>query len=358
MTRTRKRTSLLIITIIISILFISLEAQTKDGCVVKRAVFELGSGVTTVAVAKVNKCNNSIIELQKQVQKSMPYQSYINTSADKKTLPKNAIEEGIGKIQEAKKELNVDCNSIKCVGIATAAIRNASNANIAVQQIFKETNVKVHIIPQKEEGWIGYHSAIVKANISAEEQKTAMVLDIGGGSYQVIYPEQDEHLVYSGMIGSSIFRAMVIELVKDYSLHETNTLNPMTVHEIDDAKLLAIKAIGEPITGVEQIKHLLQNSEKKVYGIGSFLKAIAKLSSNNKNINEINFDNIENTIKQLTLKSDDYIKQHYKDFPYSSEILTNLIFVYGIMKSLNVEMIHIVDVNNTLGTFVLPKYWS
>ena len=335
-----------------------LHAGIKDGCVVERAVFELGSGVTTVAVATVNKCTNTIVKLQKQVHKSMPYQTYLNTSADKKTLPKNAIEKGIVKIQEAKKELGIDCNNISCVGIATAAMRNAKNGNIAVKQISQETKVNVHVISQKEEGWIGYHAAVIKENISDKEQKEIMMLDIGGGSYQVVYPDQDERLVYSGMIGSSIFRAMVIELVKGYSLHETHTPNPMTQHEVDEAKLLAVKAIGEPITGVEQIKGLLQNSDRKIYGIGNFLKAMAKLSGNNDDITKIKLDNINTTIKELSLKSDDYIAQHYKDFPYVNEVITNLIFVYGIMKALNVETIHIIDVNNTLGAFVLPKYWS
>ena len=346
-----------------SIVFVNIGyAQTKSDvanneakCVVKRAVFELGSGGTTVATARVNKCANTIVTLGNQVQKSMPYQTYINTSADRKTLPEDAIKEGITKIQEAKKELGIDCSDIKCVGIATAAMRNAKNADIALEEIYKTTKVKVSVISQKEEGLIGYYSAVIKANLPAKKQETAIVLDIGGGSYQVVYPDQSECVVYSGMVGSAIFRAMVIELVKSYSLHETSTPNPMTQHEIEEAKLLAIKAIGEPIIGVEQIKHLLQNPNKRIYGVGSFLKGMAKLC--NKNTTEITIDAVESTIKQLTLKSDDYIANHYKGFPYVNEMVTDLIFIHGIMKVLNIEILPIIDTNNTLGTFVLPKYW-
>ena len=336
--------------------------QVKKECVVERAVFELGSGVTTAAVATVNKCTNTVVKAQGQIQKPVPYQTYINTSIDRKTLPKKATKDGIAKIQEAKKEMNIDCSNIKCIGIATAAMRNAKNANVALEEIFKATGVKISVISQKEEGLVGYYSAIVKGGLSTKEQKTTMVLDIGGGSYQVVYPGHNEHVVYSGRIGSSIFRAMVIELVKGYSLHEINTPNPMTYDEVDDAKLLAVKSIGEPIKGVERIQNLLKNPNGKIYGIGSFLKAMARLSNkgkiNDRNIEtKISIDNVISTIKELSLKSDDYIAANYKNFPYPNESVTNLIFVYGIMKAMNIKTIPIIDTNNTLGIFTMPKYW-
>ena len=58
------------------------------------------------------------------------------------------------------------------------------------------------------------------------------------------------------------------------------------------------------------------------------------------------------------MKSDDYIAANYKNFPYPNESVTNLIFVYDIMKAMNIKTIPIIDTNNTLGIFTMPKYWS
>lgn len=329
--------------------------KNKDTCIVERAVFELGSGVTTAVLAKVNKCTGTLINLQKQVQKKMPYQSYINTTNDRKTLPKEAIEKDINTIEEAKKELSVNCEKVECRGVATAAIRNAKNADELINNLYKKTKVKITVISQNEEGLIGYYSAMIKANIPATKRSTTIVLDIGGGSYQVVYPYNKNHLVYGGMIGSSIFRTMVIELVKNYEIDEIHTPNPMTHHEIDETKLLATKAIGEPILGVEKIKELLNNPDIKIYGIGTFLKAIAKLC--NTNNMEIKINDLTHLIDKLTLRSDDYIKEQYENFPYPNELITNLIFVYGIMHTLNINTLPVIDTNNTLGVLVLNKYW-
>jgi exopolyphosphatase/guanosine-5'-triphosphate,3'-diphosphate pyrophosphatase len=329
-------------------------SEFEDKCIVQRAVFELGSGVTTIALAKVNKCNGSVVDLQKQVQKKISFQDHINTSKDGATLSKEIIEEGITKIQEAKTELGINCDNVECRGIATAAMRSAKNSNEVLEEIYKKTQVKAVVISQKEEGLVGYHSAMIKAKLSKGEQVKTMVLDIGGGSYQVIYPDQDQQLVYSGMIGSAVFKSMVIELIKNNRVNDTDTPNPMTNNEVVRAKLLSKKSIGEPIVGVDTIKQLVQSPDIKLYGIGSFLKSIAKTCD--KDAMKIEMNVLTKLIDKLTLKDDAYIKATYKN-PYFNEMVTNLVFVHGIMKALNIKTLPIMDVNNTLGALVSTKYW-
>jgi exopolyphosphatase/pppGpp-phosphohydrolase len=332
-------------------------AASKGECIKQRAIFELGSGVTTVALAKVNTCTRSVLEIQKETKKKISYQDALNTNKDGEILSDTIIQEGIEKIQEAKKELGIDCDKIACRGVATAAIRSSKNAMKVVNAIYDKTKVKISVITQLEEGLVGYHSAMIKSKISKQDQETTMVLDIGGGSYQVIYPD---HHVYGGMIGGSIFKAMVIELIKGYDLKYIDTPNPMSKKDISKAKLLSKKSIGEPIAGVEDIKRLLKNPKVKVYGIGSFLKAIAQFSNKGGEKTgelEISLRSLTDLIDSSALKNDEDIKRAYKT-PYFKEMLTNLILVHGIMTALKIDNLQILDTTNALGALVMPQYWN
>jgi exopolyphosphatase/pppGpp-phosphohydrolase len=334
------------------------DATTRGDCIKQRAIFELGSGVTTVVVAKVNKCTGDVLEVQKQVQKKISYQDSLNTSKDGTTLSDKVVQEGIEKIQEAKKELGIDCEKISCRGLATAAIRNANNGITAANEIFDKTKVKISIITQMEEGLAGYYSAMIKSKISKQDQENTIVLDVGGGSYQVIYPNRDKREVFGGMIGGATFKALVIELIKGYDLKYTDTPNPLSMYEINKAKLLSQKAIGEPIAGVENVKKLLKDPKVRIYGIGGFLKAIAKSSSNGKKGTlSINLKSISNLIDSSALKNDEEIQKAYKTL-YFKEMLTNLIFVHGIMTALKIDNLPILDTTNALGALAMPQYWN
>ncbi|GAB3827397.1 Ppx/GppA phosphatase family protein [Pontibacter rugosus] len=73
--------------------------------------------------------------------------------------------------------------------MATSMVRNASNGDAFVKDIFKQTEIQVEVIDGAREAEFIYYG--VKAAGVLDEQ-TAMIMDIGGGSVEFIICNQNE----------------------------------------------------------------------------------------------------------------------------------------------------------------------
>lgn len=69
----------------------------------------------------------------------------------------------------------------KTIAVATAAIRNAVNGQELVDQVAKETGIKLHIISGNTEAYISYLGVINTLDI-----KDGIIFDLGGGSTELI----------------------------------------------------------------------------------------------------------------------------------------------------------------------------
>ncbi len=67
--------------------------------------------------------------------------------------------------------------------VATSAVREAPNAGDFLNRAITEAGVEVEIIPGREEAWLSYQGA-------AGDRNDAGVIDIGGGSTEIIYPSR------------------------------------------------------------------------------------------------------------------------------------------------------------------------
>ncbi|GAE95324.1 exopolyphosphatase [Gracilibacillus boraciitolerans JCM 21714] len=68
------------------------------------------------------------------------------------------------------------------VCVATATIRQAANQKDVVQQVKKETGMKIRTLSDQEEAYYGYLAVVNSTSIS-----TGITVDIGGGSTEVTY---------------------------------------------------------------------------------------------------------------------------------------------------------------------------
>lgn len=127
----------------------------------------------------------------------------IVTTADKthksKTISHAAIERIIEAIKEAKDKLSFDGKD--AVGVATAAFRLAKNAQEALETIRKETGVEFRIIDGEIEAkltTLAVEEALKKCGMDG---KSFMLVDIGGGSTEIILQKEGAFVAQSFDIG-------------------------------------------------------------------------------------------------------------------------------------------------------------
>lgn len=78
------------------------------------------------------------------------------------------------------------------IGVATAAMRKAKNAQVVLDKIKQATNITLRVIRGEEEAYLGYLAAV-----NSIDEKDAILFDLGGGSMEVILirNRKAEHLI-------------------------------------------------------------------------------------------------------------------------------------------------------------------
>lgn len=101
------------------------------------------------------------------------------------SLSKKCIEKTIESFEKFQKLLKEhDVRMIRAVG--TSALREAKNRLALVEQIEKETKIKVEIIDGVEEGRLIFDAVAEKVDLAG---KRSMLIDIGGGSVEITLTE-------------------------------------------------------------------------------------------------------------------------------------------------------------------------
>jgi len=115
-----------------------------------------------------------------------------------KIVSEDAIKRVVSAVNEAKAKLEFDGKD--AVGVATAAFRKAKNAKSALEAIKKETGVTFKIIDGETEAFLT--ALAVSEKLPHLEQKDCMMLiDIGGGSTEIIFKKDDKLVAKSFDVG-------------------------------------------------------------------------------------------------------------------------------------------------------------
>ena len=77
----------------------------------------------------------------------------------------------------------------KIVGVATSAVRDAKNGSQFIRNVDKRTGAKIKVISGEEEGQLIFLGAASGISIG---RKRALVIDIGGGSVELILGDQEK----------------------------------------------------------------------------------------------------------------------------------------------------------------------
>ncbi|MGK5595026.1 MAG: hypothetical protein ACSNEK_06690 [Parachlamydiaceae bacterium] len=176
-----------------------------------------------------------------------------------------------------------------------------------------------------------------------------VVWDIGTGALQVMtLNEQGQVVVFMQPLGSVPIRDYIIEVIKEGSLAEVATPNPIEEEQLKAADIY-IRSIARKAYPI--IKEKISQSGRRVYGIGRlFYHGVGPLMDNSQLVDR---SGLRNFIYQSLGKMD----EEFIDPNFANVDLNNCILVLGFMKALQIHEVELLDTTTAKGIMSYPQYW-
>lgn len=184
----------------------------------------------------------------------------------------------------------------KIIAIGTSAVRDASNKEVLLQEIYQKTGVRVDVISGEKEAELAFKG--VAGGIENCERKSILIVDIGGGSTEFTYGEKSKIKErYSLNIGAvRLTERYLYESLYDKShmqkLSEDIETNLMLLYRLKEiilsrGKRIVTVGVGGTITSLAAIDQNLDvyDSEKvhsyilTYHRVYSILNALSGMSS-------------------------------------------------------------------------------
>ncbi len=273
---------------------------------------------------------------------------------------------------------------IEAAGVATEAFRQARNGVYFTWLLSKE-NIKLQIISQKEEGHLGFMgamSALGSKTIENVDPTKIVSWDIGGGSLQIVgyhgssseKNEENPWDDFGNRLASNPMRTYVMEQIKHQAAVGVDQ-KPVSPNPILDPHLdMSGRAVAQRqlLSQSEdfaktQLKDLLeagwlQTTSAKIYGIGGVHNGILSFLKFQKNhAKDIGYSKRDLSVlldKVLAASDKELVEQFGLKPEYTIGTVTNILLVKSVMEATGTDRIEVLDVDNTLGTMIAPKYWK
>lgn len=279
------------------------------------ASIDIGTNTVLMLIANINKDDKTIKPLLNE---------YKMPRIGKGLVPGGAIsKERIEDLFQVLNKYSVligdySCNKIIAKG--TSALRLASNSQEIISAIRSKFGIDVEVISGKEEARLSYIGSI-----SAASSDTFIVIDIGGGSTEIISGSRTE-IKYS-----KSFNVGVVSLTERYIHHdppkprELTLMNNIIVNTFDELRDVlprnaAVIAVAGTPTSLSCMKMGLKKyNEEKVEG------------------SSLTRSQLQYFINELSLLSHTEIKEKYQQIVEGRDdiILTGTMILYNLTEILN-----------------------
>lgn len=325
--------------VILTTFFTQLHADVE-----RRAAIDVGSGGTKLAIADVDTETNQIVQILLDTSYPVPYQASLDKSEDG-TFDVKTKELGLETFKDIR-EIADQYQVEKVTAIATSAFRKANNSKAFISEIEKLTEIRVQVIPQREEGEIAFFSALATGEFNSEE---VVVWDIGTGSLQITTANSSDGLtVYMGeQMGSVAFKNYIVDAIQENDVEDVSSPNPMSEEDLKaaDSYARAFARKAYPI-----IKQKIQD-QGTVVGIGRlFYHSIRPLASEG---DVITRNGLRKFIETSLNKTDEELNN-----PFAHVDVSNCILTLAIMKALHMQEIRPIETTTTRGLLISPSYWK
>jgi len=331
--------------ILLAFLALSFSALGEE-CIFTRAAFDVGSGTTRMKVAKVNICKNKILQVFLKKELPVKYKEFLARNSTK-TLGPKMQKAGLAAFRKLK-DLAFKFKPKDYVGVATSALRQATNGKEYAKRVLKNLGIKIHIIDQKKEAEIGYYGALAQG-MAGHRLDDIVVWDIGGGSMQISSMSPSRTLtIYEGHLASVSFKNWLIKNVKSGDPRIVHSPNPL----LEGQMMKGVAFIKN--TSEREVPYLLRRKAKRkgslVIGIGA-VHNYSVLKTFKKGTKEYNALELNKAISKMSGLTDAQIGGEYAATDYS-----NIGLVLGFMQGLGIDKVQVRNVDMTDGVLITPSF--
>lgn len=347
----RLSSSLTVITILGLLLRAPINAQEADkekqGAQVRvLAAFDIGSSSTKLTVAEVesisNGRNSTTNKIKKiLIQSTLPVRLRDDLTRTQTNSLSSEIEQQLIATMKAQKLVAGEFRPIQYIGIGTSVFRSAKNGEEFLERVIKATGVPISIVPQEEEGAIGFSTAV---GASKEEANRVISWDSGGGSFQICTSTDDRLEMYGGEFA---YLPALELFFANRQLPISRAVNPVTSKE-------ALELIESICEQLPMAPAWVSSSTKKIISFGDMgsifanaQKATGCSTFTKGQVMQALMENCHKTDKELAC------------FPNPHEVMISLALVYAMMDHCAMPQITYCYSNGGCeGLLVTPKYWE
>lgn len=226
-----------------------------------KASIDLGTNSALLLIAKTDGRNFDVIREELRICR-------IGEGVDSTgNLNPKAIDRTI-KVLEEYKKIAEECGVYNIIVGATSAVRDANNSDSFIKKVKVKLNIDIEIISAMREAELSFLSSL---STMPDNAKSALVIDIGGGSTEFIFGEDGNiKNIISHQLGS-------VRLTEEYLHH-----NPPKMNELSDVK----KHIRRKLSSIEKEKW----KGECFIGVAGTVTTVAQMIQENREYNRDKID--------------------------------------------------------------------
>lgn len=288
-----------------------------------QALYDVGSGATKLTVLEASTCPKPPKILLKTSEK-VDYKEDLLKSPDK-LFSEGILKAGLASLKKLKKQAE-RLKPVAHRGVATAAFREARNTQDFVKKINEDLEISIEVVSQEREAHLAFGAVAFQT-----PEKSLLVWDIGGGSFQFIAKDvkTQQFQIAKGDLASVSFKDAVIKNIKKNE--SLKSPNPLTKKELQDARSYVQSYLKKQLRN----SFISKYSFKKVVGIGgvhylSLSKYLKKTKYSAQDLDAWLDKNHGLTDEELNDE-------------YAATAITNMILVSEIMKILKISEVEALE---------------
>ena len=157
----------------------------------------------------------------------------------------------------------------RIVAVATSCVRDASNRNEFLAMVKQRANLEVRVISGDQEAFLSYRGVLAGLTLNPG---ASLVLDIGGGSTELIWPLDGQIQTVSLQVGAVRF------IANQWTESQVETLLHPILDRLKDLSALSLAGVGGTITTLAAMElRLSQYSPRLTHGYFLSAKAVERL---------------------------------------------------------------------------------
>jgi exopolyphosphatase/guanosine-5'-triphosphate,3'-diphosphate pyrophosphatase len=333
------------ITILLGIAALWFTAWYLTPTTVTRAAVDVGSGSIKVTVAEVDPHNSKIHRILYSKEHPVPFKRDIQVGG-KSLLSEKIQTVAFETLSNLQQELAVH-HPAEWKGIATAASRQAKNAQDMYDNINENLGIDISIISQNEEGRLGFATA---AAVSGAPQEKLIAVDSGSGSFQITTFIDDHLEVIEGELGY----IPSLEMLMDIRGQKLDLQSAPATVTLQEAEILVERMRSKMPLLPEAFLQKSQDSTNPIVGIGNE-NFIFAMGATGVGKNTFTKEELWQAVSHYAGKPAEELPQ----FAKPDTAVLGMVLLYSIMDSMGLDQITSYYANGSCeGLLVDREYWS